>query len=103
MSALEPKMRALMQWHLQHNHVPPVDRRYLPFAEKAVEMQGSDDKVTIGSQTLHDMRGKVVTARQCCDAWHLWDFVRIVQGDELGLTVEDADDLRARTREITGE
>lgn len=104
MTSFTPQLRALMQWHLQHNHVPGVPARLIPFAEQAVTMQGSDEPVVVGSVTMYDPRdGKVVTARQCCDAWHLWDFVRIIQADGLGITEADADDLRARTREILGD
>lgn len=107
MAGLTAQGHALLRWHLEHNHHPPVPRPLHRFAAKAIEMQGADEEV-ICNQTMAmiDSNGRAVTARQVCDAYHLWDFVRQVQADtelELGLTGADANELRQIEKEVTGE
>lgn len=105
MNTLDAQGHALLRWHLEHNHVPPVPLNLHPFALRAIELQGSDEVVKIdGSKFLLDNRQQTVTARQVCDGWHLWDFVHQLQrANDLDLTPEDAQELRQVEKDITGE
>jgi len=66
--------------HLQYNHYPAVDQRWLPICEKAIDLavdgcyevaEGYD----IDDSVLRVDVGQGKTAGEVLDGLHLWDFV----------------------------
>lgn len=66
--------------HLSYNHYPPVDLRWVPICEKAIDLavEGSYEVAEgydIDDSVLRVEVGQGKTAGEVLDGLHLWDFV----------------------------
>lgn len=66
--------------HLSYNHYPAVDLRWIPIAEKAIDLavQGSYEVAEgydLDDSVLRVEVGQGKTAGEVLDGLHLWDFV----------------------------
>jgi hypothetical protein len=66
--------------HLQYNHYPPIDLRWVPICEKAIDIAVTaavegDEGVSIDPSVLRVEVGQGKTAGEVLDGLHLWDFV----------------------------
>jgi hypothetical protein len=73
---------AVLAHHLQHNHFPPVDERWIPIAEEAIEaVIGHATLLDDGTVELDDFDflsetvGQGKTVNEVMEGLHLWDFV----------------------------
>jgi hypothetical protein len=80
---------AVLRHHLEFNHFPPVDERWIPIAEKAIDLavEGSyesDEGFSIEASVLRVEVGQGKTAGEVLDGLHLWPFVEsaLVSNDE---------------------
>ena len=65
------KRRAVLAWHLAHNHYPPVHADFIPVAERALELAESGELDT----PIEMPNGLTRSAGAIMDGLHLWDFV----------------------------
>lgn len=66
--------------HLSYNHYPAVDLRWIPIAEKAIDIAVTaavegDEGFSIDPSVLRVEVGQGKTAGEVLDGLHLWDFV----------------------------
>ncbi len=77
--------RSAMLWHhLRHNHYPPVPAAADPFVEKAIEMGRTDEVVMCrirGKEMALEVAGKLATANQLIEAFHLDIFLESDDAD----------------------
>lgn len=72
--------RTVLSHHLQSNHYPPVDVRWIPHCEQAIDLavEGAyetDEGYDIDDSVLRVDVGQGKTAGEVLDGLHLWDFV----------------------------
>lgn len=75
---------ALLQWHLQHNHYPPVPLSMIPVCKAAIEaanMEEWDKEVDLPEGATYQGR-TTAPAREIIDAHHLLDFLEDDEDDE---------------------
>lgn len=82
--------QAALSHHLQYNHYPPVDPRWVPIAQAAIDLavsqyELSEDGASIDSDVLNEQVGQGKTAQEVLDGLHLWDFV------EYAIAADDSD------------
>lgn len=86
--------RTVLVHHLQSNHFPPLDTRWVPIAEKAIDLvlehaSLSDDGIELDDfDFLSEQIGHGKTVNEVMEGMHLWDFVSFAmyfnadEGDE---------------------
>lgn len=81
----------VLSHHLQSNHYPPIDVRWVPICEKAIDLavEGAyetGDGYDLDDSVLRVEVGQGKTAGEVLDGLHLWDFVTqgIAERDDAG-------------------
>lgn len=72
--------QTVLSHHLSSNHYPPVDLRWIPICEKAIDLAvdgcyETDEGYDIDPSVLRVEVGQGKTAGEVLDGLHLWDFV----------------------------
>ena len=62
-----------LDWHLQHNHYPPVSLVFKPVAERAIELAADDD----WDEMIEMPNGIVLSVGEIVDQLHLLDFIEL--------------------------
>jgi hypothetical protein len=72
---------ASLEHHLRYNHFPPVDSRWIPLCEQAINLavnkcERTEDGLGYSDvPDLDDQIGQGKTAREILDGLHLWEYV----------------------------
>jgi len=81
--------KVVLQHHLQSNHFPPIDARWVPIAEQAIDTvlehaTLADDGIELDDfDFLSEEVGQGKTYNEVMEGMHLWDFVSFaLYGDE---------------------
>jgi|TARA_Y100000310_G_C20675103_1_gene812583 hypothetical protein len=62
---------ALLYWHLQSNHFPPIDTDFVETAQKALQYAREEDY----EQQIEMPNGKTLEVREILDGMHLWEII----------------------------
>ena len=62
---------ALLYWHLQSNHFPPIHTDFVETAEEALQYARDKDY----KQQIEMPNGKILEVRDILDGMHLWEFL----------------------------
>jgi len=89
--------QAALSHHLQYNHFPPVDPRWVPIAQAAIDLAaGAAELVTYENdegglffddealKVLDEQVGQGKTAQEVLDGLHLWPFVEYALAEREG-------------------
>jgi len=70
-----------LEHHLRANHYPPIDLRWVPICEAAIDLaisvgeQVDDDSFVFDEHALEAQVGQGKTAQEVLDGLHLWEYV----------------------------
>jgi hypothetical protein len=86
----------MLRNHLQHNHYPPLDTKWVPLCEAAIDVatvtaEQYHEGFGLDESDLDTNLGQGITVREVLDGFHLWDFVTMAlqeQDDAMAAELE---------------
>jgi hypothetical protein len=76
---------AILHWHLQSNHYPPLPVSLVPACQRAIELVAGDQgqtRVRLPKGLVGRDGRRSVVAEDLVEAVHLWDFVEAAVEDQ---------------------